>query len=91
MGPDCATVGEAWTVVDQWQREQRVRMCRESSDLDRVFREATSPFRQLSSPKAIGDCYLLAMSQAAGSTLVTFDRGLYNLARRAKHDVMLPG
>lgn len=34
-----------------------------------------------SAPKALADCYLLAMSQVASATLVTFDAGLHRLAR----------
>jgi predicted nucleic acid-binding protein len=37
----------------------------------------------------MGDCYLLALSQATGSTLVTFDAGLAALARKAHLDVVL--
>jgi predicted nucleic acid-binding protein len=49
----------------------------------------TAPPAGVSAPKAMGDCYLLALSQATGSTLVTFDAGLAALARKAHLDVVL--
>jgi hypothetical protein len=36
-----------------------------------------------------GDCYLLAVSQSFGSTLVTFDRALASACEKAKHPATL--
>jgi hypothetical protein len=45
--------------------------------------------REAPETKAIGDCYLLAASTASAATLVTFDRGFLDLARRVGYDVLL--
>jgi toxin-antitoxin system PIN domain toxin len=76
MGAEVLTIGEAWKVLDRWMEDSRVSTQRDSVDLDYAFREATSPFSRQSSPKALGDCYLVAVSRVSNSTLVTFDRAL---------------
>jgi hypothetical protein len=60
--------------------DPKVEKRREPADVDRLFRRATAPFSHMSSPKALGDCYLLALSQATNATLVTLDNGLFDLA-----------
>ena len=72
MGDNCMTVEDAWRVYDKWLRESIVGFCHEPAELDSLFRLATAPVSRLSSLKALGDCYLLAVSQAANATLVTF-------------------
>jgi predicted nucleic acid-binding protein len=57
--------------------------------MDVAFRAATRPVSRLSSPKALGDCYLLAVSQVTDATLVTFDRGLESACRKARQRVAL--
>ena len=89
MGKDLRTVGEAWNVYDRWLEDTRVGIRQEAFELDAAFRAATRPVSRLSSPKAIGDCYLLAVSQAVEATLVTFDSGLASAARKAGHSVAL--
>jgi predicted nucleic acid-binding protein len=39
--------------------------------------------------KALGDCYLFAVSRIADATLVTFDRGLASTCRKARQPVAL--
>jgi predicted nucleic acid-binding protein len=63
MGKDVRTIGEAWKVYDRWLEDSRVGILREAFELDAAFRAATRPISSLSSPKALGDCYLLAVSQ----------------------------
>ena len=58
-------------------------------DLDVAFREATRPVSRLSSPKALGDCYLLAVSQVTDAMLVTFDRGLASACQKSRQRVAL--
>jgi hypothetical protein len=86
---DCSTVQEAWRIYDGWLREPLVNFCYEPHDVDALFRLATAPVSRLSSPKALGDCYLLAISQAANATLVTFDAGLSGLGAKLHCDVVL--
>ncbi len=89
MGKDVRTVGEAWKVYDRWLEDSRVGIQQEAFELDGAFRVATRPVSRLSSPKALGDCYLLAVSQVAGATLVTFDRGLASACQKARQRVAL--
>lgn len=89
MGKDVRTIGQAWTVYDRWLEDSRIGIRQESLEMDVTFRAATRPFFRLSSPKALGDCYLLAVSQVAEATLVTFDRGLASACRKARQPVML--
>jgi len=89
MGKDVLTIGQAWKVYDRWLEDSRVEMRREVSELDAAFRAATRPVSRLSSPKALGDRYLLAASQVTDSTLVTFDQGLASACHKARHPVAL--
>jgi toxin-antitoxin system PIN domain toxin len=89
MGRDVRTIGEAWTVYDRWLEDSRIGIRQESFELDAAFRAATRSFSRLSSPKALGDRYLLAVSQITEATLVTFDRGLASACRKARQPVAM--
>lgn len=89
MGKDVRTIGESWKVYDRWLEDLRVAIRQEAFELDVAFRVATRPVSRLSSPKALGDCYLIAVSQVTDATLVTFDRGLASACRRARQRVTL--
>ena len=89
MGKDVRTIGEAWKVYDRWREDSRVGIRPEPFELDVAFRAATRPFSRLSSPKAPGDCYLLAGSQVTDATLVTFDRGLASACQKARQRAAL--
>jgi toxin-antitoxin system PIN domain toxin len=89
MGQDCLTVRKAWGVYDGWLRDPKVEFRNEPAGVDGLFRRATVPFSSTSAPKALGDCYLLASSQASSATLVTLDGGLYHLARKTDQDAVL--
>jgi uncharacterized protein len=89
MGKDVRTIGEAWKVYDRWLEDSRVGIRQETFDLDAAFRAATRPVSRQSSPKALGDCYLLAVSQVTDATLVTFDRALASSCRKARQPVTL--
>jgi predicted nucleic acid-binding protein len=85
MGKDVRTIGEAWKVYDRWLEDSRVGIRQETVELDVAFRAAT----RLSSPKALGDCYLLAVSQVTDATLVTFDRDLASACQKFRQRVAL--
>ena len=89
MGKDLRTIGEAWKVYDRWLEDSRVGIRQETFELDAAFRAATRSVSRLSSPKALGDCYLLAVSQVTDATLVTFDRGLASACQKARQRVAL--
>ena len=89
MGKDVRTIGEAWKVYDRWLKDSRVGVQQDTFEQDEAFRAATPPVSRLSSPKALGDCYLLAVSQLASTTLVTFDRGLAAACEKAGQRVTL--
>ena len=65
MGEDVQTIGQAWKVYDRWIGDSRVGMQPESMELDGAFREATNSVARLSSPKALGDCYLPRSAESA--------------------------
>jgi predicted nucleic acid-binding protein len=89
MGEDVRTIGEAWKVYDRWLKDSRVGIRQETFDLDVAFRSATRSVSRLSSPKALGDCYLLAVCQVTDATLVTLDRGLASTCEKARQRVVL--
>jgi predicted nucleic acid-binding protein len=89
MGEDVRTIGQAWKVYDRWLEDSRVEIRQEAFELDAAFRAATHSVSRLSSPKALGDCYLLAASQVTDATLVTFDRGLASVCQKARQRVTL--
>jgi predicted nucleic acid-binding protein len=89
MGKDLCTIGEAWNVYDRWLEDARVGIRPEPLELDAAFRAATHPLSRRSSPKALGDCYLLAVSRVTDSTLLTFDQGLASACRKARQRVAL--
>ncbi len=74
IGRDVQSIGEAWKVYDRRLEDSRVGMRQEPLELDAAFREATRPYSRQSSPKVLGDCYLLAVSESADATLVTLDQ-----------------
>jgi predicted nucleic acid-binding protein len=89
MGEEILTIGAAWKVYDRWLEDSRIGIRQEPLELNSAFRSATLSVSRLSSPKAVGDCYLLAISQVTDATLVTFDRGLASACRKARHSVAL--
>lgn len=88
-GGDVRTIGEAWTVCDRWLEDSRIGIRDDSFGLDAGFRAPTHPVASHDSPKALGDCYLLAVCQIADTTLVTFDRGLASACRNIRRPVTL--
>jgi toxin-antitoxin system PIN domain toxin len=70
----------AWDVYDRLLGDDRVVFSPEHSRVDTIFRTiATGP---ASAPKVWADAWLLAVAEAAGGVLVTFDKAL---AARGAH------
>lgn len=68
------TIAQAWRVYDRFYDDDRVLFIAEPPEIDQRFREKA--VGRQASPKIWADAWLLAMAQAAGGTLVTFDRAL---------------
>jgi len=80
MQEDVRSQTEAWQVYDLFLRDERVSF-RDEDDPEPVesgLRKLTSNHRPLS--QQWPDAYLAAFARAAGLTLVTFDRGLRQMA-----------
>ena len=91
MGEQTLTLRKAWSVYDRWLADPRVEYYPEPRGVDADFREATEPFASKPATKWIGDCWLLASANGIKATLATFDRALYEHARKQGHSVVMPG
>ena len=74
------TVAEAWRVYDRLYDDDRVMFVSEPPEVERLFREKASG--RTASPKLWSHAWLLAVAQAAGGILITFDKAL---ASRGAH------
>jgi toxin-antitoxin system PIN domain toxin len=91
MGEQTLTLRKAWGVYDRWLSDPRVEFYPEPRGLDTGFREATAPFAGKASSKRVGGCYLLAYARQSHATLVTFDKALFDLARKQGCSAVIPG
>ena len=89
MGDQTHSITEALRVYDEWLRDLRVEFRHESFGTSRALRSALSHTGHQQAPKAIADCYLAAFAKNTGTTLVTFDRALAELAKTFNLDVEL--
>lgn len=78
MGGDVRTMKGAWDIWDKIASDDRIGFLPEPDNLESRFRKHSR--LASASPKVWADAYLLAFAQAAGLTLVTFDRALGNRA-----------
>jgi hypothetical protein len=90
MSDRVLTVREAWKVYDGWREDVRVEFYPEPRTIDSEFREAMEPFAGKASSKWVGDCWLLAFATGAGAELVTFDKALFDFARKRGHAAVIP-
>jgi uncharacterized protein len=74
MQQDALTQKACWAVFDKWADTGQVRWADDPGGLDQLLRRLTDS--ETVSPKAWMDAYLAAFAEAAGLTLVTFDRAL---------------
>ena len=91
MGEQTLTLRKAWGVYDRWLNDPRVEFYPEPRGLDTGFREATAPFAGKAASKWVGDCYLLAYARQSQAALVTFDKALFDLARKEGYSAVIPG
>ncbi len=90
MGEQTLLLKDAWAVYDNWLKDSRLAFHPEPNGLDAALREATQQFAEMSVPKWIGDCYLLAYAKHSSARLVTFDKALRELARKQHCAVLEP-
>lgn len=90
MGGETLNLGEAWEVYDRWLADPRVEFYPEPRSVDTAFRKATESFAKQAAPKAVGDCWLLAVAKELNATLVSFDRALIDLAKRQGLPAVIP-
>jgi uncharacterized protein len=90
MGEHALALRKAWEIYERWMEDPRVDFYPEPRSLDTDLRKATQPFAARKAPKWVGDCYLLAYAAGCGATLVTFDRALFNLARKHGYAAIMP-
>jgi len=80
MREDVRSQAEAWQAYDSFLRDERVSFHPEADyeEIESAFRRLT--FRGRSLSQQWPDAYLAAFASVAGLTLVTFDRGLRQMA-----------
>lgn len=74
LGKDVRTQQQCWETYDHWIKAGKAILAREPNGLEKELRTRTTS--AAASPKEWADAYLAAFSEAAGLTLVTFDRAL---------------
>jgi hypothetical protein len=74
MDGEPLTIDEAWRVYDRFYDDDRLTFVAEPSDVEKRFRERA--VGRAASPKVWADAWLLAVAEAAGGVLVTFDKAL---------------
>src|ERR1700726_2495966 len=82
MGDQTLTLRKAWGIYDRWLDDPRVEFYPEPRNIDLGFRQSLEPFASKPASKWVGDCWLLAFAKGTHATLVTFDRALYEFARK---------
>ena len=90
MSDRVLTVCEAWAVYDRWLKDPRMEFYPEPRNVDAEFREALEPFTAKPASKWVGDCWLLAFSAGSGAALVTFDKALFDFARKWGQAAVMP-
>jgi len=82
MGVSTITPDNALELYDQWTLDPRVELASEPLGIDKLLRRALSAVPGQPATKAIADCYLVGFAAAAGTHIVTLDKGLGAMAKR---------
>jgi toxin-antitoxin system PIN domain toxin len=90
MGDQTLNLRKAWGVYDRWLEDSRVEFYPEPRSIEPAFRQATLPFAGKAASKWVGDCFLLAYAESSQASLVTFDRALYEFARKQGNAAAIP-
>ncbi len=91
MGDDTLTLRDAWRVYDSWLNDPRVEFYPEPRELEKALRGLMAPFADKPASQWVGDCYLLAYAEQSGAALATFDKALFDFARKKGHRAVIPG
>jgi hypothetical protein len=83
MGGSVLTVAEAFAAFDRWQEDPRVELAAEPGGVESLFRLGAKEAAGKRATKAVMDAYLAGFAAAEGATLVTFDKALQKMAKRA--------
>jgi uncharacterized protein len=90
MGSDVHTLRKAWHAYDRLSEDALVEFYPEPRNADALFRQATEPLAEQYAPKAVGNCWILAFAKSIDATIVTFDRGLIDMARKHSYSALIP-
>jgi uncharacterized protein len=90
MGDEALTLRKAWAVYDRWLQDPRDEFYPEPRNMEAGFRQATEPFAARPASKWVGDCWLLAYAEATQARLVSFDRALFEFAKKQRCLVVIP-
>jgi predicted nucleic acid-binding protein len=91
MGDETLNLRAAWSVFDRWSADPRVELYPDPRNIDAEFRKATLPFASKPASKWVGDCWVLASAAGNLATLVTFDKALFDFARKHGQAAIIPG
>ena len=80
MGNKPLSLNRSWRIYDELLADDRVVFVYERPEIDAVFRARAAG--HAASPKLWADAWMLAIAEAAGGQLITFDRAL---AARGAH------
>ena len=84
------TLHQAWEAYERWFSDPRVEFYPELRGLDMAFRKTTTPLTAQKASKLVGDCSLLAYAQEIDARLVTFDKGLLEIAKKHGYPAFSP-
>jgi toxin-antitoxin system PIN domain toxin len=90
MSGKVVTLREAWAVYDRWMEDPSAVFYPEPRAVDVEFRRFTAPLGGKAASNWVGDCWILAFAHAAQTSLVTFDKALYDFARKHGHAAVMP-
>lgn len=74
MGGEPLSIAQAWKVHDRFYDDDRIAFVAEPPEIETHFRRYTAT--RTASPKIWSDAWLLAVADAAGGTVITFDKAL---------------
>jgi hypothetical protein len=90
LGDAVHSLREAWAVYDEWLNDPRVFHYPEPVGVEDEFRRISSRLASRSTPKWLGDAYLMAFAGKAGATLLTFEQPLAAFSKKLGYKGEIP-